>query len=152
GLPPFLQIARSLTNDIQRGRLRPGDRLPGSRQLAAALHVHRNTVLAALSELIAEGWIQTAPGRGTFVSSDIPHKHGRPFVRQVRPHSRTSARVPFALAEPPAAYRPPVLARGTLNMSSGSPDVRLVPLRTIGRAYRRVISLRGADLLGYGEP
>src|SRR5262249_52942428 len=83
---------------------------------------------------------------------DIPHKHGRPFVRQVRPHSRTSARVPFALAEPPAAYRPPVLARGTLNFSSGSPDVRLVPLRTIGRAHRRVVSLRGADLLGYGEP
>ena len=42
-LPPFLQIARALANDIQRGRLRPGDRLPGSRRLAESLHVHRNT-------------------------------------------------------------------------------------------------------------
>lgn len=54
-LPPFLQIARALSADIQRGRLRAGDRLPGSRQLAESLRVHRNTVLAALSELIAEG-------------------------------------------------------------------------------------------------
>jgi len=50
-LPPFLQIVRSLSADIQRGRLRPGDRLPGSRKLAASLHVHRNTVLAAFSRV-----------------------------------------------------------------------------------------------------
>src|SRR5437867_1877724 len=71
-LPPFLQIARSLAADIRRGRLRPGDRLPGSRRLAAGLHVHRNTVLAALTELMAEGWIETTPGRGTFVTRAIP--------------------------------------------------------------------------------
>jgi GntR family transcriptional regulator/MocR family aminotransferase len=66
--PPFLQIARSLAADIQRGRLRPGDRLPGSRPLAEKLQVHRNTVLEALDELAAEGWIESAPGRGTFVA------------------------------------------------------------------------------------
>src|SRR5574341_765294 len=70
-IPPFLQIARSLAADIQRGRLRPGDRLPGSRRLAAGLHVHRNTVLAALAELTAEGWLETAPGKGTFVTRTI---------------------------------------------------------------------------------
>jgi len=42
-LPPFLQIARTLTADIQRGRLRPGDRLPGSRRLAASLLSRRLT-------------------------------------------------------------------------------------------------------------
>src|SRR5205814_807661 len=46
----------------------------------------------------------------------------------------------------------PVLPRGTLNLSSGAPDVRLVPARTIGRAYRRVLALRGAELLAYGDP
>jgi GntR family transcriptional regulator/MocR family aminotransferase len=77
-LPPFLQIARSLAADIQRGRLRPGDRLPGSRRLAESLHVHRNTVLAALAELTAEGWIETAPGRGTFVTRAIVNPRRRP--------------------------------------------------------------------------
>ena len=62
------------------------------------------------------------------------------------------ARAAFALPEPPAAYRPPILPRGTLNLSNGAPDVRLVPVRSIGRAYRRVLALRGADLLAYGDP
>jgi GntR family transcriptional regulator/MocR family aminotransferase len=151
-LPPFLQIARSLAADIQRGRLRPGDRLPGSRRLAASLHVHRNTVLAALGELLAEGWIETAPGRGTFVTRAIVHPRGRPFSRRLGLRTQVPARVPFALPEAPAAYRQPSLPRGTLNLSNGAPDVRLVPARAIGRAYRRVLGLRGADLLAYGDP
>ena len=151
-LPPFLQIARALAADIQRGRLRPGDRLPGSRRLAASLHVHRNTVLAALAELIAEGWIETAPGRGTFVTRAMPDARGRPFSRRLGIRAHVPARAAFALPEPPAAYRPPILPRGTLNLSNGAPDVRLVPARSIGRAYRRVLALRGADLLAYGDP
>jgi GntR family transcriptional regulator/MocR family aminotransferase len=151
-LPPFLQIARSLASDIQRGRLRPGDRLPGSRRLAESLEVHRNTVLAALAELMAEGWIETAPGRGTFVAHAIVNPTGRPFSRRLGLRTHVPAHVPFALPEAPLAYRPPSLPPGTLNLSNGAPDVRLVDARAIGRAYRRVLALRGADLLAYGEP
>lgn len=150
-LPPFLQIARSLAADIQRGRLRPGDLLPGSRRLAASLRVHRNTVLAALAELMAEGWLETTPGRGTFVTRAIVHPRSRAFSRRLGLPQKPS-QVPFALPGAPEAYRPPSLPRGTLNLSSGAPDVRLVPARLIGRAYRRVLGLRGADLLGYGDP
>lgn len=151
-LPPFLQIARSLAADIQRGRLRPGERLPGSRRLAAGLHVHRNTVLAALAELMAEGWLETTPGRGTFVARAIVHPGGRPFSRRLGLGTHLPTHVPFALPEVPAAYRPPSLPRGTLDLSNGAPDVRLVPARSIGRAYRRVLGLRATDLLAYGDP
>lgn len=151
-LPPFLQIARALAEDIQRGRLRPGDRLPGSRRLAESLHVHRNTILAALDELIAEGWIETVPGRGTFVTSAIVNPPGRPFSRRLGIRTHVPAQAPFALPEASAVYRPPSLPRGALNLSNGSPDVRLVPALAIGRAYRRVLGLRGADVLGYGDP
>jgi GntR family transcriptional regulator / MocR family aminotransferase len=151
-LPPFLQIARSLAADIQRGRLRPGTRLPGSRRLAATLQVHRNTVLAALAELMAEGWIETAPARGTFVARAIPQDRGRRFSRRLGVRPRMPPRVAFALPAPPAGYRPPTLPRGTLNLSSGAPDVRLVPVRAIGRAYRRALALGGASLLAYGDP
>jgi GntR family transcriptional regulator/MocR family aminotransferase len=151
-LPPFLRIARSLAHEIRRGRLRPGDRLPGSRRLAASLQVHRNTVLAALAELTAEGWLETAPGRGTFVTRAIVEPRGRPFSRRLGIRARVPAAAAFALPEAPAAYRPPVLPRGTLNLSNGAPDVRLVPARSIGRAYRRVLAQRGPELLAYGEP
>jgi len=151
-LPPFLQIARSLAEDIGRGRLRPGDRLPGSRQLAATLGVHRNTVLAALAELMAEGWLEATPGRGTFVTRTIVHPGSRPYSRRLGLRHHVSTHVAFALPEPPVAYLPPRLPRGTLDLSNGAPDVRLVPARSIGRAYRRVLGLRGADLLAYGDP
>src|SRR5215471_12938710 len=82
-LPPFLQIARLLVEEIRRGRLRPGDQLPGSRSLAESFQVHRNTVLAAVAELTAEGWIETAPGRGTFVTRTIVNPRGRPFSHRV---------------------------------------------------------------------
>ena len=151
-LPAYLQIARALTADIQRGRLPPGTRLPGSRRLAATLQVHRNTVLAALSELMAEGWIETTPARGTFVARAIPVDRGRPFSPRLGVRRGAPARVAFSLPPPPAAYRQPVLPRGTLNLSSGAPDVRLVPVRAIGRAWRRAIVLGGRDLLRYGDP
>lgn len=151
-LPPFLQIARSLAGDIRRGRLRPGARLPGSRRLAASLQVHRNTVLAALAELAAEGWIEAMPGRGTFVTHALVNPSGRPFSRRLGPRAHEPASLPYSLPEPPAAYRPPDLPAGTLNLSNGAPDVRLIPARAIGRAYRRVLALRGADLLGYRDP
>jgi GntR family transcriptional regulator/MocR family aminotransferase len=151
-LPPFLQIARSLAADIQRGRLRPGDRLPGSRRLAASLDVHRNTVLAALAELMAEGWIETTPGGGTFVTRTIVHTPGRTHSRRLGAGAPLALQIPFALPEAPAPFRPPDLPRGTLNLSNGAPDVRLAPARAIGRAYRRVLALRGPDVLAYGDP
>jgi GntR family transcriptional regulator / MocR family aminotransferase len=151
-LPPFLQIARSIAHDIRRGRLRPGDRLPGSRRLAATIRVHRNTVLAALTELMAEGWIETAAGRGTFVSRALPEDRGRPFSRGLGLRAKVPAQTPFAIPNAPAAYRPPALTPGTLDLSSGAPDVRLVPAQAIGRAYRRVLARQARSVLGYGDP
>ena len=151
-MPPFLQIARKLTEDIRRGRLRPDDRLPGSRRLASTLGVHRNTVLAAYAELVAEGWIETAQGRGTFVSAAIPEIHGRRFGKKVATRHTVPPRTMLRFPDAPEAYRPRSLARGTLNLSSGAPDIRLVPARLIGRAYRRVLANRAVDVLGYGDP
>jgi GntR family transcriptional regulator/MocR family aminotransferase len=151
-LPLSHQIARSIADDIQRGRLRSGDRLPGSRRLAANLGVHRNTVLAAMGELAAEGWIETTPGRGTFVTRTLPGPAGRPFSRRLGTRAQVPARAGFALPEPPLAYRPPALPAGTLSLSHGAPDVRLVPVRALGRAYRRALARGGPALLAYGDP
>ena len=48
-LPAFLRIARAIAGDARAGRLAAGTRLPGSRELATSLGVHRNTVLAKLA-------------------------------------------------------------------------------------------------------
>ena len=60
----FTQIAQAVVDDICRGRLGSGDRLPGTRTLARTIGVDRVTVLAAYDELAAEGWVTTHPARG----------------------------------------------------------------------------------------
>ena len=45
--PVYLQVAHQLINAIQRGYLLDGHKLPGSRQLARILGLHRNTVVSS---------------------------------------------------------------------------------------------------------
>lgn len=65
GIPVARQIASAIVAEIQRGRLRPGGRVAGSRTLARTLRVHRQTVVSAIEELIAEGWLVSRQSSGT---------------------------------------------------------------------------------------
>ncbi|MDC0670007.1 MocR-like pyridoxine biosynthesis transcription factor PdxR [Nannocystis radixulma] len=147
-LPLFVQIAHAVSADIRRGRLRPGDPLPGSRKLAEDLGVHRNTVLAAYRELESEGWIDSARARGTFVSRTLPEPTPRRAGQALR--TGVPARPAFDLAPGPEGYFPMPRAPGLLTLPGGVPDVRLVPAASLARAYRR--ALARPDLLGYGDP
>src|SRR5262245_3193619 len=102
GVPLFQQIARAIASDIRRGRLRPGDALPGTRTLARALGVQRLTVAAAFDDLAAEGWIVAQPARGTFVSRDLPDPVPRRFANAAPPLSM-AVRTGFDLLAAPDA-------------------------------------------------
>lgn len=153
--PTFLRIARAISAAIRRGRLRPHARLPGSRSLALSLHVHRNTVLAAYRELLAEGWIEPRHGQGTFVSAQLPEVKARSF-RKGKAKSASTAKPPLTAAyDLPASPLGPVGGRdypkGTLRMLGGLPDLRLVPGAELTRALRRVLR-RDPLILNYGHP
>ncbi len=147
--PLFAQIAGAIADAVRSGRLRPGDRLPGSRGLARSLGVHRNTVLAALDELAAEGWTESVAARGVFVSRALPD----PALRRPAGRARSgpaTARAGFDLLPVPARVdlAPPV---DLLLVSGGAPDVRLVPTAAIARAYRSAMRLT-PELLAYRGP
>jgi GntR family transcriptional regulator/MocR family aminotransferase len=145
--PVVRQIARALAAHVAGGRLRAGERLPGTRALSRVLDVHRNTVAAAYAELVAEGWIESAPGRGTFVSAEIPSRLPR---RSGAPEPARPPRSPgyeLRAAPPPPPPKPP---RILVDLESGIPDLRLVPLGELARAYRR--ALRRPGILAYGDP
>ncbi len=61
------EIYRQVRRAIVHRRLRPGDRLPPSRELARELAVARGTVTAAYERLAAEGFVAFRQGAGTFV-------------------------------------------------------------------------------------
>lgn len=72
--PPFAQLHRQVAEQVVRGELRPGDRLPTVRRLAGDLGIAPNTVARAYRELEADGLIEGRGRAGTFVSR--PHAVG----------------------------------------------------------------------------
>ena len=65
--PIYSQIADGFRNQITAGILRPEEKLPSVRELAAELSINPNTIQRAYRLLEAEGWIATIPGKGCFV-------------------------------------------------------------------------------------
>lgn len=129
----YLQIAHALMADIHRGRLRPGDALPGYRSLAESLEVNRNTVSAAYQELIEEGWIVSRPAKGSFVAPKPPAN--LPFPAPALADKGAGEAMGFDLAVP-GRERPPS-AEGSLPLGTGAPDPRLMPTAALARALRR---------------
>ena len=66
------QVVSHVRNLIERGEVRPGDRLPAERDLAIQIGVSRPTVRAGLRALAAMGVVQSRHGSGTFIPAGPP--------------------------------------------------------------------------------
>src|SRR5690348_3666641 len=102
------QIYGGIRLAILDGILEPGSRLPSSRALAEELGVSRTTTLLALEQLLAEGYLATQRGSGTFVARELPddlHGSGDAAPAAERKHPPLSARGAALAAVPPAARR-----------------------------------------------
>src|SRR5689334_18270462 len=65
------EIYRQIRNAIGDGRLRPGDCLPATRDLAQSLKVSRTTVTEAYDRLAGEGFVVSRIGAGTYVNREL---------------------------------------------------------------------------------
>jgi GntR family transcriptional regulator/MocR family aminotransferase len=83
------QIYRQLRAAILDGRLRVGDALPATRELARRLDVARNTVAVAYDRLTSEGFLTSRVGAGTFVHASGPASRSAPTASPLRPPART---------------------------------------------------------------
>ena len=83
-LPLHRKLYESLRRAILQGHLAMGERLPSSRELAQDLALSRNTVIAALCQLSAEGYLASRIGSGTYVNEQLPQ------VSQRKLHGRAS--------------------------------------------------------------
>lgn len=71
-LPLNRQLVEALRRAMLDGVLTAGQRLPSSRDLAHDLGLSRNTVMAAISQLSVEGYLQSHVGSGTYVADHVP--------------------------------------------------------------------------------
>jgi GntR family transcriptional regulator/MocR family aminotransferase len=70
--PLHRQIGEQVRHAILERRLAPGQRLPSSRLMASELEVARGTVLLAMDQLIAEGYVVAQAASGLSVANDLP--------------------------------------------------------------------------------
>jgi DNA-binding transcriptional regulator YhcF (GntR family) len=68
-VPIGVQLAWALRTRIGDGRFKPGQQLPGLRELAETIGINVNTVRAVYQRLEQEGLIDSRQGSGTFVAS-----------------------------------------------------------------------------------
>lgn len=85
----------ALRAEVLEGRLRPGARLPGTRDLAEQYGLSRGTVVSAFDQLKSEGYVDGSVGSGTYVSRILPdellHVTREPGA-QPRAHPKHSVR------------------------------------------------------------
>jgi GntR family transcriptional regulator len=67
-VPLYRQVAAFIRQEIESGRLKPGDGLPSEQALADEMSVAYGTMRKALQLLRDEGLIETATGIGSFVA------------------------------------------------------------------------------------
>lgn len=87
GIPLYIQIRKSLHNDIVNNVLVPGQRLPSEDELALQFGVSRMTVRQGISDLIDEGLLYRRHGVGTFVAQphiERDHTHLTNFIEIAR--------------------------------------------------------------------
>jgi GntR family transcriptional regulator/MocR family aminotransferase len=139
------RIYRQLRDAVVDGRLRRGERLPATRELAGRLQVSRSTVSTAYERLIAEGYLEARVGAGTFVAL-VPVARREP---RERPAGSARPTPTWQRMDDPLWTEPRAIA---YDFSIGSPDPRLFPLET----WRRFVTaeLRGGLLrsASYGDP
>jgi len=73
------QVIAHVRGLIERGVLRPGDRLAAERELAQMVGVSRTSVRAGLRSLSAMGVVQTRQGAGTFIAAGPPTLMSEPL-------------------------------------------------------------------------
>lgn len=133
-------------NTIANGGLKTGDRLPSTRLLASELAVSRNTVADAFAQLVADGYLVSRHGSGTFVA-----KTGATATNpgaQRTAWERASARGKLL------SYRPSedsLHGRPSLPFQPGIPAYEQFPFDAWARIAARILRRPKPEFLGYGH-
>ncbi len=159
GIPLYMQIESKIADLIRSGMLRPGDKLPATRELSRQLHVHRNTVVQAYQELEVKGWVQSEIGSGTYVQKYVPTRENE-GPRNQKDASRFSfdglystywaQSEDFGLTEIDQIVRSCEKPDDLIAFSSVVPDKQLFPLREFQNCVYHAIQRYGVDLLEMG--
>lgn len=148
GGPVIRQVYEQVRGAIHQGALKPGGRLPSSRDLAARLGVARASVVAAYDLLLAEGYAEGRPGSGTYVCGDLSGvlELKAPSAAPAAPPPLTPPRVASLAALPlPGPDEPRLFSNGRTLMDARALDAW-------AKATRRALRTLDHVHFGYSDP
>src|ERR1700733_14389539 len=156
GTAAFRWLYAALRAEILTGRLRPGSRLPSTRDLAAQYGLSRGTVVSAFEELKSEGYLHGSAGSGTYVSTVLP-EHLLQVAPQASPKFSAGKTRPRQLSDYGVRVQsfPNLESRPTRAFRANLPALDLFPTkiwtRLAERRLRRLSlpQLLGCDTMGY---
>lgn len=137
----YLQLADAILYHIKQGEFRSGQKLPGTRDVAAILGMNRITVAKAYDELQMQGWLESHIGRGTFVSTHIPELKPTELENTAKPKSQQKAG--FVIDTQRHINNPFFVPTSQLHLDDGYPDPKLAPIKELYRAYRSQLTRSG---------
>jgi GntR family transcriptional regulator / MocR family aminotransferase len=155
GRPLYDQLYGALRDAILDKRLRPGVKMPSTRDLCEQLAISRNTALEAFARLRVEGYVEARVGSGTYVTRDIPD--GLLRARSVSTPERAAATSAAISARGKLIVESePVPTRSwsrLLPFYPGIPSFELLPLGVWRRLVdRHLTPAAAARLFHYGGP
>ncbi len=131
------QLYRQLRDAVMSGRLASGSALPSTRAVAGALGIARSTVVEALDQLRAEGYLQTHQGAATRVATLQARWLGHAAPRAATPAAEQATQSHWANDDPPMPI-------GVRAFRVGLPDIAAFPAREwathVARRARRPAS------------
>ncbi|WP_198283859.1 aminotransferase-like domain-containing protein [Myroides odoratimimus] len=150
-MPIYRQIAISIINAIKNGYLKAGDQLPGSRDLADSLNLHRKTIIAAYEELYTQDWISMSPRKRATISESIPNLKASKWEEFSSIHSYDiDFNLPFNQYHDVDHSVEENTVIPDIIIDDGFPDIRLSPISALLKTYRsyvtRTYSIKNANL------
>ena len=135
-------------------RLRPGARVPSSRNMAKQHGVSRGTVVAALDHLRSEGYLETRVGAGAFVATTVPDESipvARRRVSDVQKHTARATLSKRGILN--ARYGLPLPASHSLGKAfrAWEPGIDLFPINLWSRIAGRILRRAPRSLYGQGD-
>jgi GntR family transcriptional regulator/MocR family aminotransferase len=156
GTSAYQWLYQALRAEILNARLRPGMRLPATRDLARQYALSRGTIINAFELLKSEGYIEGSVGSGTYVSQVLPEELLQVSSRGADKVRARALRRRISVYASRVKLFPNFEARPTRAFRCNVPALEMFPtslwLQLTARRWRRASTnlLLGCDALGYG--
>lgn len=130
-------VYRELCRAIASGKLRPGTRLPSTREFAKQHRISRGTVVTVFEQLKSEGYLRTGKGAGTWVNPRLAIQKTAPAIApQTDAHYPPTPLMGLPFSYPPRPFRLDI------------PAIDLFPIREWARIAARRLRHDPCSLLG----